>query len=63
MKKFSISFDIDRVWSNVIIQAESEEEAERKFNKLTIGDLLDMCGEIPEAEIDEVFELKDEEVL
>lgn len=45
-------------WESVEIDAESEDDAEDKFNSMCADDIMDRAGVVTEFSIDEVEEVK-----
>lgn len=58
MKTFKVYFEMSSDWNDIEIEAESEEEAEEKFNSMCADDIMDRSGIVPEFELDEIEEVK-----
>lgn len=58
MKTFKVYFEMESSWESVEIDAESEDDAEDKFNSMCADDIMDRAGVVTEFSIDEVEEVK-----
>ena len=58
MKQFRVCFELQSQLGYLLIEAESEEDAERRFEYLCPQDVLDMSGMVTEYEVDDIDEVK-----
>ena len=59
MKNFKIYFEMDRCYSSLVIEANSEEEAKESFDMLSADDVMERAAIIPEFEIEDIEEDED----
>lgn len=58
MKTFKVYFEMSSEWNDIEIEAESEEEAEEKFNSMCADDIMYRSGIVPDFDLDEIEEVK-----
>lgn len=56
MKKFRVSFEMDRCYGSLLLSANSEEEAKKTFELLSPDDVMELAGIVPEFEIEYIEE-------
>lgn len=61
MKQYRVSFDVSYPFSSVVIDANSAEEAEDKFNAMCWGEIEELSGDFPDAEDIEIDDITLEE--
>lgn len=56
MKKFRVSFEMDRCYGSLVLSAKSEKEAKNTFEMLSPDDVMELAGIVPEFEIEDIEE-------
>lgn len=56
MKKFRVSFEMDRCYGSLLLSANSEREAKKTFELLSPDDVMELASIVPEFEIEYIEE-------